>query len=227
MGELDFVEFGSTIFGCIEGIAFCQAMLNRYGHPTSTRTDAVQWHGVDVSTRFNELAKLLHQNYPITTYTEMPIQDRFHVFFAKGVSLLYQIRCAQELAAFLNTSKISVFDYTFAMAGEQKAELGTGKEVVYLDVNTGLAEMRASGGKLMARRGRSGVRRDMDRFTMDVVFGDPTTVDAFMRIDAKFRATIKLGAGRSPLAHIMLPMDDGAAAWITIEEALDQELPID
>jgi hypothetical protein len=77
-----FFELGQTVFGCIEGMDFVQALVQKMGVdvPPVAIQDA-RWYGVDISEYFNDLAKRLHQSHHVTTTADVStLPDDVDVF---------------------------------------------------------------------------------------------------------------------------------------------------
>ncbi len=133
-----FLELGSTLMGCIDAMEFVHLLAHKQNSQISDPAlQSVEYHAVDISPLLNSVAQIIHPGYSIQTYLDYHELDfDFDVFFAKGVSLLYAISSAEELAKLLNKARISTFDYSLTLEDEQQQQyLGTGKCVTYFSAS--------------------------------------------------------------------------------------------
>ncbi|MFB2829247.1 hypothetical protein ACE1BS_06385 [Aeromonas jandaei] len=129
-----FFELGQTLFGCIDGMHFLtelNALIS--AHDNKVSLTEIEWVGVDISTYFNVLAKMLHSSHNVSVYEDVnELPRHFNVFFAKGITLLYAIRSAEQLFRIMSKSDISIIDYSFSISSSIDTQIGTGKDVRYL-----------------------------------------------------------------------------------------------
>ncbi|XOV79292.1 MAG: hypothetical protein ACFHVJ_20635 [Aestuariibacter sp.] len=129
--EPRFYELGSTLMGCIEGMAVVNQWLQRL-EETPLELESVIWIGVDNSSFMNMAAKQLHQQYQLQLFEDFKAQPlKTDVFFAKGVSLLYAIDSVADFRHILGSSRLSLFDYSFSKKDQFSTTIGTGKVVNY------------------------------------------------------------------------------------------------
>lgn len=129
-----FFELGQTLFGCINGMGFLTE-LNALMSPCQKKIDltGIKWIGVDISEYFNILARLLHSSHDVSIFEDVnELPSHLNVFFAKGITLLYAIRSAEQLFGLISKSDISIIDYSFSISSSVDTQVGTGKDVRYL-----------------------------------------------------------------------------------------------
>lgn len=222
-----FYELGQTLFGCIEGMEFCREFLKHLGvRFPFIDLKKVDWYGVDISHLFNRLAVLLHGKYRVTTLEDMNQLPRpVDVFFAKGVTLLYVVRNVRQLLDILDRARLSVFDYSFSMKGEQETTIGTGKLVKYLDFGSFRRKYRQSNKRMFVRENKSRYDAATHRVFLDCVYGEEDLCRDFIKLDEKVRRKLimKLSSGDDEL--ILSDLLDIAPgdnlAWIDVEEFID------
>ncbi len=190
--KASFFELGQTLFGCIEGMEFCQKIIGSLDLDFPYfPLDKIQWQGVDISGFFNRLAVLMHARYDVKTSDVMPKSDLpLDVFFAKGVTLLYALREPSQLLEMLNSGKIALFDYSFAMDGPQEMTLGTGKQIVYLAYEDCEKLLKETGKQLLVRRSRSNYDTSNKRLFVEGVFGDEQILREYIELEARIRTAV-------------------------------------
>ncbi|MCX9103492.1 hypothetical protein [Aeromonas veronii] len=157
-----FFELGQTLFGCIDAMSFIQEFNYKHlGIKSPCILGNVLWQGVDISDFFNLTALQLHNNYHVSAVSDLnTIQPEHDVFFAKGITLLYAVRSADDLLNLTRRKKISIFDYSFSLSDDFSTQIGTGKNVKYLSKHEFLSfyEMVKMEGKDIWVRNNFGVR---------------------------------------------------------------------
>lgn len=130
-----FLELGQTLYGCIDTIEFINK-LEKHLFTDFNKVAClkqVEWFGVDISEFFNFMAPKMHQEYQVSTSTSLlDLPDKYDVFFAKGITLLYAIQSARGLFDFVSKAKITVFDYSISLTEQVDSYIGTGKAVRFL-----------------------------------------------------------------------------------------------
>lgn len=223
-GGISFFDFGQTIFGCIEGMEFCQK-LARFLEVDFPLQDIkkVQWYGVDISEMFNKVAMIIHSDYKVTTavdFSHMP--DRFDVFYSKGITLLYAVRSAEELYNILNKGTCSIFDYSFTLSGEQTTTVGSGKTIKYFDYKDFSDIRKRNKRKLYVRKKKSFYDKQNDRIFVDCVYADEDICREFMKIDIRVRKEMMSKLSSVPEALVLLDAErDAPVEWISIEEFVE------
>ncbi|OGT98227.1 MAG: hypothetical protein A2X80_06645 [Geobacteraceae bacterium GWB2_52_12] len=192
MGKASFFELGQTLFGCIEGMEFCQKVIRAMDLEFPYLSlENVHWRGVDISDFFNRLAVLMHARYDVEASDVLKAELPADVFFAKGVTLLYAIREPLQLCDTLNYGKLSLFDYSFAMDGPQEMTLGTGKQIVYLAYDDCKKQLEESGKQLYVRRSRSNYDASSNRIFVDGVYGDERHCRKYIELDTRIRTAVE------------------------------------
>ena len=218
---LRFIELGSTLFGCIEGIEFCRALLDRYRLVASDEMELnVEWSGIDNSRMLNRLAKLVHPGSEVLTHENYPTPlSGYDVFFSKGVSLLYKVESPDELAKVLSSAKISVFDYSFSPSGTRDRYIGSGKPLHYLDIGDCRAALAVARGRFLLRSGSPGLEPEQDRIRIEGIYGDPEVVERFVAIDARLRRGLTERCGSAAFARLMTADTPGGQDdWIDFDD---------
>jgi hypothetical protein len=187
-----FYELGQTIFGCIEGMDFYQKLLKRLSIDIpELPLDDVEWYGVDISQMFNKMSELLHSQRAVHAMTDaVGLPDQIDVFFSKGVTLLYAVR---DLAQFFETverGRLSVFDYSFSLAGEMDTTIGTGKVVRYLDFGKFLAALPGRGRDLYVKTQNSRIVPEKNHLWLDCVYGEAAHCEKFIEMDTQIRGEL-------------------------------------
>ena len=179
---LNFFEFGSTLFGCIDAMGACAELLKRLGLSyDGLDLGSVKWLGVDNSIYLNKVAELIHPNHDISTNLTLPDAVKgSDLFFAKGVSILYQVRSTAELSTMVDCSTMGLFDYSLSYTGERDFYIGSGKQVRYLDVGEVVPMLDNSTTTMMIRRSRTRVEPARERIIFDGVRGPKSLVDAYI-----------------------------------------------
>jgi hypothetical protein len=218
-----FFELGQTLFGCIEGMAFCRKILRSLNLDFKAASlKKVRWIGVDISDFFNRFAVLLHPGYDVRTSGRVAPSDiPADVFFAKGVTLLYALRTASQLADMMDYGRICLFDYSFAMDSPQEMILGTGKPVVYLSYGDCRRALRERGKELWVRRSRSHFDARNRRLFVTAAAGEAPLLERFMELEARARAEVasRPHAGEYH-AVLFAGLDSGRDDWLRLPEFL-------
>jgi hypothetical protein len=218
---VSFFELGQTIFGCIEGLEFVQALLQKLNVDCPpVDLGEVRWYGLDISEYLNDLAVRLHQPYDVVTTMDFAdVSGDVGVFFAKGVTLLYGTRSADELLKRLSIGRCAIFDYSFSMNGLQETTIGTGKTVVYLDLQEFREALVDSGRKLYIRRASAKVTAETHRVFVECVLGREDVCAAFIELDTKLMNALSEKAIAVPGLNKILPAEvlrnDG---WVVLDE---------
>ena len=219
-----FFELGHTLFGCIEGMTFCQQLLE---HLTICSPEInlrqVAWSGIDISPLFNQLAPLLHTGYHITADDNMDrLLPHYSVFFAKGVTLLYAVRSIESLFGLFDRCLLALFDYSLSLGEEQEIVLGTGKPVVYLSLGTFLSAYHASGKTIYLKRGNSRIDRDSGRVWIDGIIGNTELCQHFIACDLEIRQSLSTRLNNLEQERL-LDMGQGRnSGWMTLETFLNE-----
>jgi len=220
-----FFEIGQTLFGCVDGMEFCKALLERLDISfPKIDLHQVQWTGLDISPLFNQLAPLLHPGHTITTFDDPgKLASRYDVFFAKGVTLLYAVRSVAALFDLLGRCQLSLFDYSLSLEEEQHVVIGTGKPVVYLALAPFLAACRASGKSLYLKRGNSRLDRTTGRVWLDAVYGAPELCRQFVEHDQRVRSAMRIGLLDLPGERLLDTVGNRNSGWMTVEMFLSEQ----
>jgi hypothetical protein len=218
-----FFELGQTIFGCIEGMEFCQKIINKLDLDFPyLLLDKVQWLGVDISDFFNRLAVLMHSRYDVKTSDIVQKSDlSADVFFAKGVTLLYAVREPLQLLDMLSYGKISLFDYSFAMDGPQEMTLGTGKQIVYMAYEDCKKQMGEGGKLILVRRSRSHYDASSNRIFVDCVYGDERHCREYIELDSRIRSAVAVQCHVSEYNDVLFNGINFQDDWLLLEEYVD------
>ena len=219
-----FFELGQTLFGCIDAMLFTQAFNFKYlGISSPCILGDVFWQGVDISEFFNCTALQLHKDYHVSAVSELNIiQAEQDVFFAKGITLLYAVRSADDLLNLTRRKKISIFDYSFSMCDDVSTQIGTGKNVKYLSKREFLSfyEMVKSEGKDIWVRNNAGVRKNGELFYFEGIVCGADLSEKYIKRQANW---INAFRGQSKavltLAH---RIDDEYWSWTRLDNLLDK-----
>jgi len=220
-----YYEHGQTLFGCIEGIACCATLLDMAKIPMARPELTVQgvaWEGFDISPFFNLMAKQLHGNCRIQTYSdEKSIPSRVSVAFAKGVTLLYAVRSPEDFFLLFSRAVCGVFDISFNVHGQGSLALGTGKQVCYLSLDSFADYYRSHSSIILLRRNASGLRNDDTKLYIEgIVCKDAETTQRFIQNDATFRDGLQ--AAFPELSGKLLHRSDREYLdWIEFSEFLE------
>ena len=215
---LRFFEFGSTLFGCIDAMEACANLIKRFKSEYSEidlRT--IRWIGVDNSPYLNTVAKITHSAYDIVTGLAMAdIPPESDLFFAKGVSILYQVRSLQELVSVVDHSTLGIFDYSLSYTGERDFYIGSGKPLRYLDVTEAAPALDNDNTVMMVRRSRTRVEPHRERIIFNGVRGPRDLVGEYMARDTALRTQIASEAGDEAFKSMLwannIPEDD----WVSL-----------
>ena len=167
--KLNFFEIGFTLFGAIEAHQLVKQILKK--GPTVKQ---INYDGIEISNFIARLATLLHKNYN-TSYelSNKNIKKNIGIFFSKGVTLLYAINKVKEFFFYLDRSKIVIFDYNFSLSGKnQSGVLGTGKKVIYLDLNKVIVEAKKKSKALLVRKSDMFLDKKRKRMRCYCLWGD-------------------------------------------------------
>lgn len=223
-GSISFFDFGQTIFGCIEGMEFCQKLLRllKVEFPFQD-LKKTEWFGVDISEMFNKVSMLIHADYKVTTSADFsPMPDRFDVFYSKGITLLYAVRSAEELYNILNKGTCSIFDYSFALSGEQTTTVGSGKAIKYLDYKDFVGLRNRNNRRLYVRKDKSYYDKQNDRFFIDCIYAEEDICREFIELDIRIRKELMSKLSLVPGALVLLDAEKEAPVeWISVEEFVE------
>lgn len=167
-----FVELGSTLMGCIDGMRFVRSRCT-VAPPVDLQR--VVFRGIDISALLNDGAKALYPDFTLETFLDLKsCSSESSVFFAKGVSLLYALREVEDLLSALTLGRVCVFDYSFALGERQTQYLGTGKQVAYLPLSQVQAALRSAFPKrtLLVQKTSALLNRDEQRLRAVFYFGE-------------------------------------------------------
>jgi hypothetical protein len=187
-----FYEHGQTLFGCIEGIEVCELLLRKAGVPLPSPelvVADVTWEGFDISPFFNLMAARLHGNYRVRTHSDMlDIPASFSTSFAKGVTLLYALRCPEDFFKLFGRASCGIFDTSFSIGEERSTFIGTGKRICFLSIDQFLSFYKGSPSIILVRQDVSGIRDDGSRLYVEgIVCKSSEMASRFTRADADFR----------------------------------------
>ncbi len=178
---VSYVELGSTLMGCIEGMEFIQRLGRRFYREFSTlNLKDVIYYGVDISDFLNKVAVELHPELQVTPYTKLSLlPKKLDVFFAKGVSLLYACKGTKDLAQALTTARVALFDYSFSLTSEQLETLGTGKQVAFTPLREFLDALKlvSPTSQLMIQRSTALVDQEKKRLRGVFILGTREIVE--------------------------------------------------
>jgi hypothetical protein len=220
--ESMFFELGQTLFGCIDGIETVQKYLQSKGIAEwNSDTHCIQWHGFDISDFFNVLAAKMHSSYVVvTTSVQKEIPQKIDVFFAKGITLLYAIRSADELFNLIERSDITLFDYSLSLGKSEETSIGTGKDVKYLSLKEFMVRRKKYPGQIYIR-GHSGTLHSKDRLYIEGICGSKENIKAFIAADKKIRKDLK---NNYPEESQLLLHNNSTEyqTWIPLEELVSK-----
>lgn len=213
-----FLELGSSLFGCIEGMSFCMKLLEKYGTAVIIDLKDVDWYGIDNSVYLNDLAVLSHPEHRIHVMEKMKeLKVDTDVFFAKGVSLLYAIRKPEELMKIIESNKLCVFDYSFSMKGRQRTTVGSGKLLEYLDY-VEFEELMKKSKKKMYVRNDSYYAKDNNRVFLNIITGGQKEVEGFIALDRLTRNILSTRPSHEMRTALLL---DEVHSWLPIGEFME------
>lgn len=215
-----FLEFGQTVYGCIDAMGFVQKLCAHLGiRGLELPLEQVDWYGVDISAMFNELAGVMHPGLNVDARADLGgLPDQVDVRFAKGITLHYAVREPEELFEIMGRSRCSLFDYSISLHGRQEATVGTGKTLLYLGAQEFLAERRRLGVPLLVKRS-SRHQADLDRVWLDCLYGEAEVCARYVSLEAEIRAALREKLSGVAAAERFL----GPAArseWVPVEEYL-------
>lgn len=186
------MELGSTLLGCIDAINYIQALLSHLS-PEYTALNAHQilFQGIDISDLLNRAAIALHPTNKIDCYLSFEeYTENANVTFAKGVSLLYALPTISDFIRFLRQSEISLFDYSLSIKESQQAILGTGKKVIYFDLNDVLNACQGLPGKLYIHTPSVKIDHESNRIRALFYYGEPELVQETYSTEIQLRDLI-------------------------------------
>lgn len=221
-----FAELGQTLFGCIEGMEFCQDYLATHGVIRKTiPLQNVKWVGVDISALFNQLAVEMHPRYLVQTHEDCRgLPSRADVFFAKGVSLLYAMKSAGQMGAVLKKFRLGVFDYSFAMGGTIVRTIGSGKTLTHIGWNPFRMEKKKHGKQLYVNPALSQINEKEGMITVDCLYGDEKMCRRFIEIDEQIQGALadrKKKLGR--MASVLSSAGGRPFTWTPLEQYLENQ----
>jgi len=198
-----FLELGSSLFGCIDGMLVCKKMLDKY---TKVKTDIilenVNWYGIDISDFMNELAKISYQKYKLCLMKSLAeMNTKTDVFFAKGISLLYAIRKPGDFKKIIDNNTICLFDYSFALKKRQTMTMGTGLEIEYLTLKECLPVLKNKEIYVnLDNHDFSG----KDRRFLDMIIAEKPIIDKFIKLSKRAydNEYFNIGTRWQPLSDI-------------------------
>lgn len=182
--EASFFEFGQTLFGCIDGMAFCKALLSKLTSEGGGRDlPSIAWTGYDTSEFFNRLAGLMHQSYEVMTSSDFEkLEIDGGVAFAKGVTLLYAIDSLSDFNNWFGGAELTLFDYSFALGPSEITTIGTGKEVTHLSLDDFMKTYNPNIKPLFVR-GNSGVHYEKNRLFVEGVWGASEACGRYIELE--------------------------------------------
>jgi len=219
-----FFEFGQTIFGCIEGMEFIQKYVNRK-KTFFKKIDLKKniWYGLDISGFFNELAIILHPEYNVVTsidFSKLP--NKFNVFFAKGISLLYAVRSARQLISIIDRADLSVFDYSFSFNGGEETTIGSGKTIKYLDFNEFLREYKKNGKIMFVCENKSFYNNETKRVYIECVYGSIKYCGKFIQLHKDLFEKFSTDPEISGIMPDIDKFNSGKINWIPVDEFINK-----
>ncbi len=218
---LTFFELGQTLFGCIDGMDFCQLLMAHLKVDSKpVNLNEVHWYGVDISNFFNKLAVLMHPRQRVRACDDLKeLPGIMDVFFAKGVTMLYAIRNIDQLVNILNSARTCIFDYSFAADKEHEVIIGSGKTVKYIRMADFLLKLKELPGSFYVKRGNSFHDKQSDRVVVDCLYSDEQTCREFMALDGSVRAALRGALRGLEGADVILDDVHGRnSGWMLLEE---------
>jgi hypothetical protein len=216
-----FFEFGHTVFGCIEGMEFAAKLLKlaNSSFPSCNLRD-VTWYGFDISEMFNELSMLLHAGYSTTASDDFNLlPSTFDVFFAKGITLLYAVRNAEQLSKMLNKASLCIFDYSFAIGEDFETTIGSGKTVRYINVDSFMKSYKDAGKTMYVRKNKSYRSEANNSVFIDCVYGDKAICDEYIAADKQVRHELKEKfISESGILKILDLNEASGFEWVSMDE---------
>lgn len=216
-----FFELGQTLFGCIEGMEFCKALLEKMdGSLQLINPRHVAWYGVDISHLFNRFAILMHPDYAVSVYDDIgKLPARSSIFFAKGVTLLYAIRSIDALFDVFNHCDAALFDYSLSVHDIQEVTIGTGKTVRYLPLDDFMSTYSRFDKKIYVKIGNSQYDKETDRLFIDAIWGTECYCEEYIALDSLVRKSLSVGCEKVKDAELLLDNANGRnIGWILLEE---------
>jgi hypothetical protein len=225
---LVFFELGQTLFGCIEGMEFCGALLEKI--PCNKELPALRditWYGVDISRLFNRFAVKMHPGYSIETYEEAgELRAPISLFYAKGVTLLYAMRSIDALFELLDRCDAGLFDYSLSVNGSQEVVIGTGKTVRYLPLDDFVAAIRRRGKAMYVKNSNSHYSKETGRIFIDAVYGSPDYCENFIALDRCVRESIRGWIHNTADAELLLDSSKGRnSGWLALDDFITTCIP--
>ena len=221
---VSFFELGQTLFGCIDTMEFCQKLIKHLKPDfNAVNLREVNWWGVDISDFFNRLSVMMHSHYQLHTFNDSKhLNGVKDVFFAKGVTMLYAIRNMEQLIDLMNSARIGVFDYSFAMNQEHDVIIGSGKLVKYLKLKDFLDQLKKLPGKLYVKKGNSFYDKSNDRVVLDCLYANESICSEFIALDSSVRKVLGTYLKDQKGTDIFLDTSLGKnGGWLTLEEFVE------
>ncbi|MDQ7834354.1 MAG: hypothetical protein RDU24_03135 [Humidesulfovibrio sp.] len=215
-----FLEFGQTLYGCIDAMSFVQKLCAQLGiSGLEVPLEQVSWFGADLSAMFNELAEVMHPGLHVEARADLgKLPDQVDVRFAKGITLHYAVREPDELFNIMGGAKCALFDYSISLHGRQQATVGTGKTLCYLGVEEFLEERRRLGVPLLVRRS-SRHQADLNRVWLDCLYGEAEICARYVSLEAEVRAALREKLSSVATAKRFIG-PEGRAEWMPVEDYL-------
>jgi hypothetical protein len=221
--DLSFYELGQTLFGCIDGMTFCQNLLKAKGIEfPSVQLKEVQWYGVDISEMFNRIAGVIHSDHHIVTMTDSALlPEAVDVFFAKGISLLYVVRDITQFFATIEKGECSIFDYSFSFADVVDTTIGSGKTVRYLPIEEFLQAYAGRGRKMFVNERNSRFIPETERLWVDCIYASEDVCAQYTAMDTRIRRELEERFAAIDNATRFLNGRQ-ATQWVPVEEFIER-----
>jgi hypothetical protein len=215
-----FFEFGHTVFGCIEGMEFAAKLLKMANSSFSVcNLKDVSWYGLDISDMFNEISMLLHTEYKTAASDDFKsLPSAFDMFFAKGITLLYAVRSAEQLCEMLNKGALCIFDYSFAVGEDFETTIGSGKTVRYINIDDFVKAYRETGKALYVRKNKSYLNEANNSVFVDCVYGDEAMCEEYIVADKQVRSELTDKFATEPgVLKILGLNEEQNAEWLSFD----------
>ncbi|MCE2595579.1 hypothetical protein K6Y31_12185 [Motilimonas cestriensis] len=219
-----YYELGQTLFGCIDAMVLCQQISRHIGFyfPKNVNLKEIAWYGFDISEFFNFFATKMHGDYQIQTSSKAnELPDSLGCAFAKGITLLYAIRTAEQLFEFMAKGEITLFDYSISLNEELDTQIGTGLGVRYIskeDFDDCYQKILKQGRDIWIR-GNHKVN-DKGQFYFEGFCTTPALADTFIKSQNALHTCLnEMPDVNSALVH---ELSDDYWHWSSLSDVLDR-----
>lgn len=220
--ENEFFELGQTLMGCIDGLEFLYALLDRFDiQYNAPKLDAVEWLGADISSLFNTLSKKMHPSYSITTSLPEDAPDQYDVFYARGVTLMYAMKSITDLMTWIDKSKFALFDCSFGLDASCSKVIPTGKKIYYPALQSFIEEHRKRGRTLFFAEEKGFHPSDSGLICVNCISGEEEACFTFLELEANLRQQLE----NVHLSQAFVSLKPGGLDWIPAEDFMRQLEP--